>query len=59
MELSLSVRRMVVKAARGPLTKTRTASCGRYANTNMKTITATERDIVGISFERSGFHKVL
>jgi hypothetical protein len=57
VELSLSVRRMVVKAARGPLTKTSTASCGRYAKINMKAITPTDKVIVGASFESKGFHK--
>lgn len=56
VELSLNVRRIVVNAASGPLTKTRTASCGRYANTNMKRTTPRERPMVGTSFERSGFH---
>jgi hypothetical protein len=58
VELSLSVRRIVVKAARGPLTKTSTASCGRYANMNMKAMTPTDNVIVGANFERRGFHNV-
>jgi len=58
VELSESVRRIVVKAARGPLTKTSTASCGRYAKTNMKAITPTDKVIVGANLERRGFHKV-
>ena len=57
VELSLNVRRIVVKAARGPLTKTSTASCGRYANMNMKAITPTDKVIVGASLESNGFHK--
>jgi hypothetical protein len=40
------------------LTKTSTASCGRYAKTNMKAITPTEKVIVGANLERRGFHKV-
>jgi hypothetical protein len=58
VELSLRVRRIVVKAARGPLTKTSTASCGRYVKMNMKAMTPTDRVIVGANFERRGFHKV-
>lgn len=58
VELSLSVSRTVVNAASGPLTKTKTASCGRYANMNMKAITLTDKDIVGTSFESNGFHNV-
>ena len=59
VELSLRVSRIVVNAARGPLTKTRTASCGRYANKNINATTTTESENVGTSFERSGFHSVL
>jgi len=53
---SLRVRRIVVKAAKGPLTNTSTASCGRYATKNMATTTTTESESVGASLERRGFH---
>jgi hypothetical protein len=56
VELSLRVRRAVVKVAKGLLTKTRTASCGRYAKANIPAITATDKDIVGASFDIKGFH---
>lgn len=59
VELSLRVKRIVVKAAKGPLTKTSTASWGRYATTNMNAITPTDKVIVGASFERRGFHSDL
>ena len=58
VELSDSVNSTVETAARGPLTKTSTASCGRYANMNMKAMTPTDKVIVGASFERRGFHSV-
>lgn len=54
---SLRVSRIVVKAARGPLTNTSTASCGRYATKNMATTTTTERDKVGTSLDRRGFQR--
>ena len=56
VELSESVRRIVVKAASGPSTKTMKASCGRYVKKNMLVITTAESPIVGMSFERRGFH---
>lgn len=56
VELSDRVKRIVVNAAKGPLTKTRTASCGRYVKMNINAMTPTDRDIVGRSFERRGFH---
>jgi len=58
VELSLRVRRMVVNAARGPLMKINTASCGRYVKINMKAITPTDRVMVGVIFESRGFHNV-
>jgi hypothetical protein len=57
-ELSLRVKRAVENAASGPLTKTRTASCGTYAKTNIKLTIPTESVIVGASLERRGFHNV-
>jgi hypothetical protein len=56
VELSLSVRRMVVRAANGPLRNTRSANCGRYVKININEITPTERVVVGASFESRGFH---
>lgn len=57
VELSLKVKRMVVRAANGPLKNTRTASCGRYVNMNINETTPIERVVVGASFESIGFHK--
>lgn len=55
-ELSLRIRSTVVKTASGPLTKTSTASCGRYVNANMLPMTPTESVMYGPSLERNGFH---
>lgn len=54
--LSLRTSRLVVITASGPLTKTRTASWGRYVNANMPPMTPVERKIKGPSLERNGAH---
>lgn len=59
VELSLRVRRIVVKAARGPFTKARIAICGRYVKMNMNATTPIESVMVGTSLERRGFHSDL
>lgn len=57
VELSLRMRRTVVTTARGPLTKTRTASCGRYVKKNMPPITAADKLSVGTMRDANGFHR--
>lgn len=53
--LSFRTRRTVVKGAIGPLTKNRTASCGRYVKKNMPPMTPVDRSTRGPSLETKGF----
>jgi hypothetical protein len=56
VELSLRMRRTVVKIARGPFMKTMIASWGKYVKKNMEPKTPAVSPRVGRMREVNGFH---
>jgi len=59
VELSLRIKRAVVKGAKGPFTKTRIASWGKYVKKNMKPSVPAVSVSVGTIREVKGFHNAL